>query len=139
MARRWFIDTGFVIALVSPRDAFHEVATHLSTQIETESIQLLTTDAVILEIGAALSRLAYRSAAIEIIQSMRSDPRVEIYSLDQHLMAQATDLFASRTDKEWSLADCVSFETMKRLEIGEALSADVHFEQAGYTALLRAH
>jgi uncharacterized protein len=139
MAKRWFIDTGFVIALVSPRDGFHEVANHLSTRAETESIRLVTTDAVILEIGAALSRLSYRSAAIAIIESMRNDPRVEILPLNQALMTQAIELFTSRTDKEWSLADCVSFEAMKRLDIEDALSADAHFEQAGFRALLRAH
>jgi uncharacterized protein len=134
VSRRWFIDTGFVIAMASSRDAFHEPAHHLSTRIESESIALVTSDAILLEIGAALSRLA-----VEILDSLRRDPNVEIVPLDRTLMDSAIVLFATRTDKEWSLADCVSFEIMRLHDLNEALSADGHFEQAGFAALLRKH
>ena len=137
MSRRWFIDTGFVIVMASSRDAFHDLAQHLSTRVESESIALVTSDAILLEIGAALSRLAYRRAAVEILDSLRRDPNVEIVPLDRTLMDSAIVLFATRTDKEWSLADCVSFEIMRVHDLNEALSADGHFEQAGFAALLR--
>jgi predicted nucleic acid-binding protein len=42
-----------------------------------------------------------------------------------------------RADKEWSLTDCASFKIMKARGITEALAHDHHFEQAGFTALLR--
>ena len=41
-----------------------------------------------------------------------------------------------RPDKEWSLTDCISFEVMAELGLTEALTADHHFEQAGFRALL---
>lgn len=47
------------------------------------------------------------------------------------------DLYARRPDKDWSLTDCISFATMKEHGIEEALTADRHFEQAGFKALLR--
>ena len=139
MPLRWFIDTGFVIALVSPRDAYHDIALDFSTRIQSESIKLITSDAVLLEIGAALSRLAYRAAAIDILQSMRHDPHIEVIALNTRLMDNAVGLFSARADKEWSLTDCVSFELMRTHEIHEALSADGHVEQAGFAALMRAH
>ena len=37
----------------------------------------------------------------------------------------------------WSLTDCISFVVMRQYEIGEALTADRHFEQAGFTILLK--
>ena len=37
----------------------------------------------------------------------------------------------------WSLTDCISFVVMRHHEIAEALTADRHFEQAGFAALLR--
>jgi predicted nucleic acid-binding protein len=46
-------------------------------------------------------------------------------------------LFAARSDKEWSLTDCISFVLMQQEQISEALTADHHFEQAGYLALLK--
>jgi uncharacterized protein len=54
-------------------------------------------------------------------------------------MNNAAALFADRVDKEWSLTDCVSFELMRTRGLHDALSADGHFEQAGFTALMRKH
>ena len=51
-----------------------------------------------------------------------------------HLLLQG---MASRPDKDWSLIDCISFVVMEEEGIQEALTADQHFEQAGFTALLR--
>jgi len=41
------------------------------------------------------------------------------------------------TFKEWQLTDCISFIVMEDKEITEALTGDHHFEQAGFTALLK--
>jgi hypothetical protein len=46
------------------------------------------------------------------------------------------ELCTSRRDKDWSLTDCISFVVMNAEGIGEALTADHHFEQAGFEALL---
>ena len=52
------------------------------------------------------------------------------------LFEQAMQMYRDRDDKEWSLTDCVSFVIMKDQNIGEGLTADHHFEQAGFIALL---
>jgi predicted nucleic acid-binding protein len=44
--------------------------------------------------------------------------------------------FRSRADKNWPLTDCISFVVMRDWELTEALTADRHFEQAGFKALL---
>jgi len=41
------------------------------------------------------------------------------------------------TFKEWQLTDCISFIVMEDKEITDALTGDHHFEQAGFTALLK--
>jgi predicted nucleic acid-binding protein len=51
-----FLDTAFAIALISPRDFFHEKALELAEQIEAASAQIVTTRAAIIEIGNALSK-----------------------------------------------------------------------------------
>ena len=38
--------------------------------------------------------------------------------------------------RNWGLTDCTSFALMRRESLSEALTADVHFRQAGFTALL---
>jgi predicted nucleic acid-binding protein len=53
------------------------------------------------------------------------------------LFETGVSLYASRTDKEWSLTDCISFTVMSQYGIRDALTGDRHFEQAGFRALLR--
>ena len=46
------------------------------------------------------------------------------------------DLCENRPDKDWSLTDCISFVVMEGQQIEQALTADHHFRQAGFTVLL---
>ena len=54
MANRIFVDTSFVLAVLNERDQYHQQAEALSFKFE-ESF-LITTVAVLLEIGNALAR-----------------------------------------------------------------------------------
>ena len=134
---RWFIDTSFLIALASTADQHHDRANRLLDQIQTGDVRLMTTSAVLLELGAALSRVAHRAGAMTIIRELQADARVEIINVSGDLLELGLALFERRQDKEWSLTDCVSFEVMAQFDLAQALTADVHFEQAGFTALLR--
>lgn len=97
---------------------------------------LITTQLVILEIGNALAKRKYRNAAIELIKSIEADPSIEIIPFSEELYKRAFQLYSSRMDKEWELTDCISFIVMKDYELVEALTADEHFQQAGFIALL---
>lgn len=70
-----FLDTGFAIALASPRDQHHERAIHLADDLKTSSATIITTRAVLLEIGAALAKVAYRGVAVSIIDMLEKRPR----------------------------------------------------------------
>jgi predicted nucleic acid-binding protein len=131
-----FLDTGFAIALLSPRDQYHAVALHLADEIKRRRTKIITSDAVLLEIGAALAKAAYRPAAIKFIDGIRADPDVEIVPLANQLFDTAYQLFHERPDKEWSLTECVSFVIMGERRILTALAADQHFTQSGFTSLL---
>jgi predicted nucleic acid-binding protein len=45
------------------------------------------------------------------------------------------ELYKQRADKEYSLTDCISMQTMKQLGITEILTHDRHFTQEGFTTL----
>ena len=131
-----FLDTSFAIGLVSPKDQVHKKSLYWSEQIETFGIQIITTQAVLLEIGNTLSKLAVREIGIGLIQNLIDDSNTTIISLNDELFAKAFDLFCNRLDKNWGLVDCISFVVMSENNITAALTADEHFNQAGFKALL---
>jgi uncharacterized protein len=132
-----FLDTAFAIALSSSGDDLHRVALALADELERSPTRIVTTRAVLMEIGNALSKQRYRPAAVELLLSLENDPKVEIVPVSGDLYAQAFKLFSERTDKEWGLVDCVSFVVMRERGITDALTSDDHFRQAGFNALMR--
>lgn len=131
-----FLDTAFAVALASPTDQHHAVAARLAQQIRSVGTRLVTTRAVLVEIGNSLSRRRFRATAIQIIADLESDERIEILELTQDLYTLALNLYRSRPDKEWGLTDCASFVVMWERGITDALTADGHFRQAGFRPLL---
>ncbi len=132
-----FLDTSYAIALSSEKDEYHERAINLAAKLEQASTRLITTRAVQLEIGNALSKQRYRHAAVQLLDSFESDPTVKVITLSETLYAQAFQLYRERCDKEWGLVDCISFVVMMERNISEALTTDGHFQQAGFRVLLR--
>ena len=49
---------------------------------------------------------------------------------------QGPRIYEQRPDKTWSLTDCISFVVMNQEGIHQAMTADHHFEQAGFSILL---
>lgn len=132
-----FLDTSYALALSAPTDQFHERALHLADELEAAKAPLLTTRGVLLEVGNALARQRYRAAAVVLLDALVDDPNVEIVGLSDDLWGRAMQLYRSRTDKEWGLIDCISFVVMADRGVGKALTADDHFQQCGFRALLR--
>jgi uncharacterized protein len=132
-----FLDTSFAIALSSVTDQNHLRAVKLANQIEIKRTRLVTTQAILLEIGNALSKQKYRAAAIQLLESLETDSSVEVVLLTNSLYRLAFNLFKQREDKEWGLVDCISFIVMQDRGITDELTADTHFQQAGFRALLR--
>jgi hypothetical protein len=132
-----FLDTAYAIALSSPNDLFHRQALALADELEAAGVRLITTRAVLLEIGNALSKRRNRQAAVTLLTALEVDPLVEVVSLSEQLYSRALQLYRERFDKEWGLTDCISFIAMQDRGIVEALTTDEHFQQAGFRALMR--
>ncbi|MCC6501223.1 MAG: type II toxin-antitoxin system VapC family toxin [Anaerolineales bacterium] len=137
MDPRVFLDTAVVVALASPADKYHEKARRLSRQIEREGISLVTTRAILIEIGDALSEARWRNAASVILRALEDDQNLAIVQNSEELYRNALALYVSRPDKEWGMTDCISFVVMESENIVQALTTDTHFQQAGFIALLR--
>ena len=132
-----FLDTAYAIALSSPNDLFHQRSVQLADELKSAGTRLVTTRAILLEIGNALSKQRHRRAAVALLDSLEVDPQVEIIPLSEQLYTRASQLYRERPDKEWALTDCASFIVMEDRGINEALTTDEHFQQAGFQALMR--
>jgi predicted nucleic acid-binding protein len=132
-----FADTLYWGALLNPKDQYSEVAREVRNSLG--EIRLVTTEEVLTELldalcerGVELRRIA-SSAVIEIVNS--DQVTVEPQSHDSFMAG--VHLYRTRLDKAFSLVDCVSMNTMRRMNIKEALTNDHHFTQAGFIPLLR--
>ena len=131
-----FIDTQCLIAANVRRDIKHVKAITLLNDYERANYALVTTDSIVIEFCNMLSRVSLRTRASRIVAQLRSNGNVEIVHVTRELLDRAQKLYDSRSDKEWGLTDCISFEVMRERKIKLALTADHHFAQAGFTALL---
>ena len=83
----------------------------------------------VVEVVAQVARV--RAGLAQVPQLLRRRaPQVFLFN-------QGLDLYANRSDKKWSLTDCISFIVMKQEALTEALATDDDFAQAGFTALLK--
>ncbi|MGE0085071.1 MAG: type II toxin-antitoxin system VapC family toxin [Desulfococcaceae bacterium] len=131
-----FLDAAYAIALSSSKDMYHKRAVLIAEELEASKIPLITTHAVMLEIGNALSKNKYRQAGVKLLQALEQDPNITVIPMSENLYNKAFRLYRERSDKEWGLTDCVSFTVMRSRKISSALTADEHFKQAGFRALL---
>ena len=74
---------------------------------------------------------------LHISAGRRADPLFEVVGYVPSVYQGGFDLFANRLDKAWSLTDCISFHVMSVRGLTEALTADHHFEQAGFRTIFK--
>ena len=129
-----FVDSFFLLALLNERDATHAGALSWNASY---SGNFLTTAWILVELGDGLSASRQRHLFPPFCRRFRADPKVEVVGWNEDLFDQGLALYEARPDKNWSLTDCLSFVVMQQAGISEALTADHHFEQAGFHAVFR--
>lgn len=129
-----FADTFYYIALLDANDSAHEAAVDATRQLK---FPIVTTGFVLLELANALSAPRHRTVFVRFLEQIRANPDVIIYEAEKELFDLGVEVYRGREDKQWSLTDCISFVVMQREGLTEALTGDRHFEQAGFTVLLR--
>ena len=132
MPNRIFVDTSFILALINERDQYHDQAESLSYKFENSP--LITTDAVLLEIGNAMAK-DFREEAAAIIKLLRNSQRVEVIEIGVRLFEKGLEVYEKYSDKTWGLVDCISFIVMQENSVTEALTFDGDFTQAGFTVV----
>jgi predicted nucleic acid-binding protein len=132
--RTVFADSFYYFALVNPSDLAHAKATAFTKCFTGRTV---TTGWVLVELADGLAKPgARRTVFLQMLADLRASPDILIVPATEQLLQEGIDLYAQRSDKEWSLTDCISFVVMTREGITEALTGDRQFEQAGFVALL---
>ena len=64
------------------------------------------------------------------------NPNVKVIPQTRDSFARGLNRYENRLDKEYSMQDCISFNTMEDEGITTALTSDHHFEQEGFVVLM---
>lgn len=127
-------DSVYFFARINARDRLHDKAVEFSTQAGTS---IITTAWVLTEVADGLADRNTRHTFTRLLQILRAAPDVEIVPPSQEIFDRGLELYGQRPDKDRSLTDCISFAVMHEFSLTESLTSDHHFEQAGFTALLK--
>ena len=133
--RRLFADAFYWIALLHAGDQWHQRVIAFTGTLTDH--HLYTTDAVFDEYLAAYSaRESYlRQRAAATVRNFLASPEVTVIYQTRELFLEGLTLYEARPDKEYSLTDCISMQTMRREGLTEVLSNDHHFTQEGFHIL----
>lgn len=129
-----FVDTFFFLASLNKSDICHDRAI---AWLDAYDGPLLTTAWIVTEVADALAGVDHRHGFGGFYQALIEDERMSLIPADRALWERGLALYLERRDKEWSLTDCISFTVMNERGLTEALTGDRHFQQAGFTVLLR--
>ena len=131
-----FLDTSGWIALLNGDDEYHAPALELLREFRKTRRDLVTTDWVLAETGNGLARSPAKIPFLKSITTLFQSPQSRLIWIQEEILEAASELYAKIDDKQWGMVDCASFVVMQHEGILEALSADHHFEQAGFRCLL---
>jgi predicted nucleic acid-binding protein len=134
---RIFADACYWIALLHRNDKLHAAA--IAARKHLKNAHVVTTDEVLAEVLTYFSWRGQqmRAIAVQTVEGLRKDARVTVVEQSRATFDGGLARYKRDRDKEYSLADCVSFELMTRDNMTEALTDDQHFEQAGFVARLK--
>ena len=132
-----FVDAAYWIAVFRDDDQWNPAARHAMDRLgETK---LVTTEEVLTEFLTALSRYGprLRDLAAKAVRMIQSDAKIQVLGQSHQSFADGLARYESRLDKSYSLQDCISMNVMEAEGIAEILTSDHHFEQEGFTILMR--
>jgi predicted nucleic acid-binding protein len=126
-----FVDTSAHFAVIDRRDAHHDTAVVISTRLTQQRWRLFTTNYILAETHALLLTRLDRATALTFLQEI-GPTTIRAATADEQ---RAREIIERYTDKDFSLADAISFSVMERLNIRYAFTFDQHFAQYGFTVL----
>ena len=136
--RKWvFADANGWIALNSKRDQLHHTAVGVNRDLLSKGCRYITTNFVLDESYTGLLTMVGHFASVDFGERIRLSKTMQIVHITEEIEDEAWQLFKRYSDKAFSFTDCTSFVVMQRFRLSEAFTSDHHFEQMGFTVLLK--
>ncbi len=132
-----FADTAYWIALIHQGDDWHKKALKLKDELQQKKTNLVTTDGVLSEVLSRFSRGTLRPKAAEAVREIMNDQGVEIIPQTRYWFLKGLALYEKRSDKKYSLQDCISMEIIRARSIIHVLTSDRDFEQENFIILMK--
>jgi len=132
-----FADSIYWISVVKPNDQWADAAKKARELLG--NARLVTTDEVLTEFLTAMgsSGEKLREAAAKMVRAIISNPNVKVMPQSRDSFLRGLGLYEKRVDKSFSLTDCISMNVMRAESLTEVLTNDHHFEQEGFSVLMK--
>ena len=132
-----FADTLYWVAIIKPRDQWKDAA-HKAKGSLGNAI-LITTDEILTEFLNILAGGGpqLREQAGKMVIAIMDNPNVRVIPQTRDSFLKGLSLYEQRADKGYSLTDCISMRTMTSESVTEVLTNDHHYEQEGFTILVK--
>ena len=128
------LDTAGLYCILDRRDQNHRRAIALFERAPRRFIH----DHVFAELVALADvRGLNREDALTFLDGLLAHPTITVEWVTERRYVDAVALLRTRRDKRYSLCDAVSFLIMRERGVTDALTTDHHFEQEGFTRLLK--
>jgi predicted nucleic acid-binding protein len=115
------IDSDAFVGLLYEKDAHHQKAVALFSQLENKKIALVSTNYIILETATVLSHRQGQSVARMFLKFVQQIPIIHI---GEALHKQSLDLFRRQIRRGTSVVDCSNVVLMKHYGIPKIFSFD---------------
>ena len=135
--RSVFADSSYWMAITRHGDPWSAAAHRARAKLG--AVQIVTTDEVLAEFltGLCGGGPNLRQQAARIAREIMSNSKVWVIPQSRESFLDGLKLYELREDKGYSLADCISMNTMRAESISQTLTTDHHFEQEGFTILMK--
>jgi uncharacterized protein len=131
-----FADTSAFIALLIAEDENHKAAGEIWKNLLEGDEQVVTSNYVILETCAVLSRRSGMSTVRTFVEDIAPIVVVEWVGMELHALGLSGMLMSGKRGP--SLVDCVSFAIMRKLNQRKAFTFDSHFDEQGFDTMREA-
>jgi len=113
------------------------IAIKTHQKVLSNGYRYVTTNYVLDETYTGLLTKVSHVAAVDFGERLRISKTVSIIHITPEIEEEAWKIFKQYYDKKFSFTDCASFVVMNQLNLTEAFTSDHHFEQMGFTILLK--